>query len=109
MRSRALNAAAATADPPFSETLLIAGRPLARSASLAAAAPTNPTGRPITSAGTMSRRRISSSAVGAQPTTQTAPGPASPNASRVAAAETVMPTVRASRVAIESPILQITG
>ena len=52
---------------------------------------------------------ISSSAVGAQPTTQTAPGPASPNASRTAAALSVMLAVRASRARSESPILQITG
>jgi hypothetical protein len=89
--------------------LLSAGRPLSRSACFEAAAPTNPTGRPMTSAATTSRRKISSSAVGAHPTTHTAPGPASPKASRAAAAETVMPTVRASRAARDSPILQITG
>ena len=109
MRSSALNAAAATADPPFSDTLLIAGRPLASRASLAAVAPTNPTGSPMTSAGTTSRRRTSSRAVGAQPMIQMAPGPASPNASRAAAADTVRPTVRARRAAMDSPILQITG
>jgi len=43
-RSKASNAAAATTAPPFSDTLLTEGIPLARSASLAAAAATNPTG-----------------------------------------------------------------
>ena len=42
---------------------------------------------------------ISARAVGAQPTSQTAPGPASPCASRTAAALSVMFAVRASRAA----------
>ena len=104
-----MNAAAATAEPPFSDRLLSAGRPLSRRASLASVAPTKPTGRPMIRAGDTSRCRISPSAVGAQPMTQTAPGPASPKASRAAAADTVIPTVRASRVASPSPILQIAG
>ena len=76
---------------------------------MAAAAPTNPTGTPITSAGSTSLLMISISAVGAQPTSQIAPGPASPNAIRTAAALSVRFALRASRAAIESPILQITG
>jgi hypothetical protein len=52
---------------------------------------------------------ISASAPGAQPTSQTAPGPDALNASRTAAALTVMFAVRASRVARESAALQITG
>jgi len=52
---------------------------------------------------------ISASAVGAQPTSQIAPGPASPWASLTAAALSVMFAVRASRAASVSPILQITG
>ena len=104
-----MKAATATADPPFSETLLSAGRPLARRLSLASAAPTNPTGTPMTRAGSTSLVMISASAVGAQPTSQTAPGPASPCASRTAAALSVMFAVRASRALSESPILQITG
>ena len=75
IRKRALKAATATADPPFSETLLSDGRPLARSSSLAAAAPTKPTGTPMTRAGSTCRLMISASAVGAQPTSQIAPGP----------------------------------
>ena len=85
-RSMALTAAAATAEPPFSDTLVTERSPLARSASLASAAPTKPTGSPTTNAGSTFLVRISASAVGAQPTTQTAPGPTSPNASRTAAA-----------------------
>src|SRR5580704_13456473 len=93
IRSRALNAATATAEPPFSETLVSAGIPLARSSSLAVAAPTKPTGTPMTRAGSTSRLMISVSAVGAQPTIQIAPGPASPCATRTAAALVVIPTV----------------
>jgi hypothetical protein len=52
---------------------------------------------------------ISCRAVGAQPTTQTAPGPTSPNASRIAAAARVMPAVRDSRWVSGSLILQTTG
>src|SRR5713101_6299825 len=89
-RSSAFSAAAATAEPPFSEMLVSARSPLARSASFASAAPTNPTGRPTTNAGSTSLLRISRNAVGAQPTTQTAPGPTAPNASRTAAAALVM-------------------
>src|SRR5439155_1603080 len=87
----------ATAEPPFSETLLSAGRPLARRSSLAGAAPTNPTGTPMTRAGSTCLLMISYSAVGAQPTSQMAPGPASPCASLTAAALSVMFAVRASR------------
>jgi len=101
-------AATATAEPPFSETLLRAGRPLRRSASLASAAPTNPTGTPMTRAGSTSRARISDSASGAEPTSQTAPGPAALKASRTAAALRLRFAVRASRAASESSALQIT-
>src|SRR6185503_13741648 len=76
-RTRALHAAAATALPPLTPAFLTAGRPLVRNASFDSAAPTNPTGSPTTYAGRTSpatARRISSSrAVGAHPTTQTAP------------------------------------
>src|SRR5207244_12757640 len=54
MRTSALRAAAATAEPPFSPMLDTAGSPLSRSACFDSAAPTNPTGRPITSAGSAS-------------------------------------------------------
>lgn len=91
MYSRALSAAAATADPPFSDTLLTAGSPLARNAALDSAAPTKPTGRPMTSAGEASSVSSSSRAVGAQPITQRAPGPTSSYASRIAWAERVSP------------------
>ena len=104
-----MKAATATAEPPFSETLLKAGRPLARRSSFASAAPTKPTGTPMTRAGSTCLLMISARAVGAQPTSQIAPGPASPCASRTAAALSVMFAVRASRAASESPILQITG
>ena len=89
--------------------LLSDGRPLRRSASFASAAPTKPTGTPMTRAGSTSRAMISNSEAGALPTSQTAPGPAVLNASRTAAALTVMFAVRASRAASESPALQITG
>ena len=93
-----MRAAAATAEPPFSLTLDTCGRPLSRSAALDSAAPTNPTGRPTTSAGSTPRVMSSNSAVGAQPTTHTAPGPTSPYAIRTAAAERVSPSAaRASR------------
>jgi hypothetical protein len=104
-----LKAATATAEPPFSETLVRDGRPDRRSSCLAAAAPTNPTGTPTTRTGSTSRLMISLSAVGAQPTSQIAPGPAWPNASLTAAALTVMPVVLASLAESESAILQITG
>ena len=104
-----MNAAAATADPPFSDLLLSAGSPLWRSFALLSAAPTNPTGMPMIRVGLTSRCKISSSAVGAQPMTQIAPGPASPKASRAAAADTVMPTVRTAGWPGASPTLQITG
>src|SRR6202007_1211087 len=67
-RNRASNAAAATAAPPFSDTLLTEEIPLARSASLASAAATNPTGMPTTNAGSTPRYRISVSAAGSPPT-----------------------------------------
>lgn len=73
--SRALSAAEATAEPPFSDTLLTAGNPLSRNAALDSTAPTKPTGSPMTSAGAASRVSSSSSAVGALPITQSAPGP----------------------------------
>ncbi len=63
----------------------------------------------MTSAGSTCLLMISNSAVGAQPTSHTAPGPASPNASRTEAALSVMSAVRASRADSESVILQITG
>jgi hypothetical protein len=85
--------------------LLTAGRPLARSAAFDSAAPTNPTGRPITSAGATPWAMISSSAVGALPTTHTAPGPALAYDSRIPAAERVRP----SGLSSTSPIEQITG
>jgi len=89
--------------------LLIDGRPLRRSASLASAAPANPAGTPTTKAGSTSRARISSSAAGALPTSQTAPALTSLNASLTAAALAPMLAVRASRAASESLALQITG
>ena len=52
---------------------------------------------------------ISASAAGSLPTTQIAPGPAWPKASRTAAAGRLMPAVRASRVVSISSLLQITG
>ena len=63
----------------------------------------------MTRAGSTCLLMISTRAVGAQPTSQIAPGPASPWASRTAAALSVMFAVRASRAQSESPILQITG
>src|SRR5262249_56736177 len=76
-RTSALRAAAATALPPFSPTLEIAGTPLARRRAFDSAAPTNPTGRPTTRAGAnaphSARPTTSSRAVGAQPTTTLAP------------------------------------
>jgi hypothetical protein len=63
----------------------------------------------MTRAGSTSRAMISASAAGAQPTSQTAPGPDALNASRTAAALTLMFAVRASRAARESAALQITG
>src|SRR5262249_38319468 len=76
-RTNALTVAAATALPPFSPTLEIAVNPLARNRAFDSAAPTNPTGRPTTSAGAnaprSARSTTSSRAVGAQPTTTTAP------------------------------------
>ena len=84
-----MRAAAATAEPPFSLTLLTAGSPDSRSAAFDSAAPTNPTGSPMTSAGSYDPSTSSNSAVGAQPTTQTAPGPTSSYARRIAAAERV--------------------
>ncbi len=53
--------------------------------------PTKPTGSPTTSAGEASRVSSSSSAVGAQPITQSAPGPTCSYASRMACAERVSP------------------
>src|SRR5205814_5680523 len=52
--SRALIAAAATADPPRALALDSWGRPAARSAAFDSAAPTYPTGSPTTSAGRLS-------------------------------------------------------
>src|SRR5204863_707477 len=76
-RTSALTAAAATALPPFSPTLEMAGNPLARSRAFDAAAPTKPTGMPTTRAGAKTprpaRSSTSSRAVSAQPTTTTAP------------------------------------
>jgi putative transposase len=106
---RAVNAAAATGGPPFSETLVRHGRPLSRSASFASPAPAKPTGTPMTSAGSTSRFMISKIASGALPTSQIAPGPASLNASLTAAAGRVMFAVRASLADRESAVLQITG
>src|SRR5690242_14593575 len=105
----AQNAAAATAAPPFSETLVTAGRPLARRASLASATPAKPTGRPMTSDGCTFLAMISCSAAGSQPTTQIAPGPAWPKASRTAAAGLLMAAVRASRAVSISSLLLTTG
>src|SRR4029077_7296998 len=65
IRSSALKATSDTDAPPFSETLLSAGRPLARRLSLASAAPTNPTGTPMTRAGSTSRLMISANTRGA--------------------------------------------
>ena len=91
-----MRAAAATALPPRSPTLLTDGSPDARRAALASAAPTNPTGRPITSAGRKSpaaaRRTTSNRAVGALPTTTTAPSGHLAAATRMAAAEAVVPS-----------------
>ena len=67
---RAFRAAAATAEPPFGPLFATAGRPLATSALFDSAAPTKPTGRPITSEGATSSASNSKSAVGAFPTIQ---------------------------------------
>ncbi len=63
----------------------------------------------MTRAGCTSRLMISASAPAAQPTTQMAPGPAWPKASRTAAAAWLIPAVRASRPVSDSSLLQITG
>src|SRR5256886_3745645 len=55
-RTSALTAAAATALPPFSPTLEIAGNPLARRRAFDSPAPPNPTGIPITRAGSKTPR-----------------------------------------------------
>ena len=71
--------------------LVIVGSSLWDNFSLDSAAPTNPTGSPTTSAGSTSGRSSNSkSAVGAFPTTQTAPVPTSCAAVRNPAAERVM-------------------
>ena len=92
-----MTAAAATAEPPFSPRLATHGRPEAASAAFASAAPTKPTGSPTMSAGSRGGRASSSnSAVGALPTTHTAPAPVSRTARRIAAAVRVMPSLAAS-------------
>ncbi len=98
----ALHAAAAAADPPLSPVLLMTGRPLVRAASLAAAAPTKPTGRAMTAAGekrpAAASASASHSAVGAQPMTTTAPAGWRSAARRMAAALRVPgPSAAASR------------
>src|SRR5262249_22800546 len=94
-RTSALRAAAATALPPFSPTLEIAGTPLARRRAFDSAAPTNPTGRPTTRAGAnaphSARPTTSSRAVGAQPTTTLAPAGWHAAAARMPSALRVVP------------------
>ena len=74
---------------------------------LGLAAPTKPTGRPMTSAGAgVAARAVRPARSGAQPMTQTAPGRPRRQASRMPAAERVMPVARASAAARRSATRQ---
>src|SRR6267154_1933115 len=110
----ALSAAAAIALPPRRpRTITLGTRALATSASLDSAAPTKPTGMPITAAGgaTSGSCRISSrrnSAVGALPITTTDPASCSRHNS-TAAAVRVVPSETASADTRGSDSVQITA
>src|SRR5262249_35312749 len=90
--------------------LVTAGSPLSRSACFASTAPTKPTGRPMTRAGAGPRVSRSARAVGAVPTTHTAPGPTSLPATRMPAAARVMPSTLVSAAACGSaPAYRLAG
>src|SRR5438477_10538737 len=69
----ALRAAAATAEPPFSPTFVMVRWRLALACAFDSEAPTKPTGSPTITAGSHGSSSASTKAVGAHPTTTTAP------------------------------------